>query len=216
MSRSLSAPSLTSGAACRPVADLKSPGLAGHQVAEQLAPVVHWPIGRPQRRRPFVAAHDELEETTGSGVREPSHTEVVNDQQRDGCEFDVACRIDAMPARPSSRRRVQDRRARLYRPQHDLFRVHGELGHVDLDVVLQFRIRFSKRSPRTKYIALPNELLTTAKVDSNRHSRCLPFELDAADRRRRATRGRAGGGPGWMRAPAAGGGAARAWWRRVL
>ena len=35
----------------------------------------------------FVAAHDELEEILGSGVRELSHTEVVDVQQRDGCEF---------------------------------------------------------------------------------------------------------------------------------
>ena len=36
----------------------------GHRrgVAEQLAPVVHEPIGRQQRRRPFVAAHDQLED----------------------------------------------------------------------------------------------------------------------------------------------------------
>ena len=55
-------------------------------VAEELAPIVDGPIRREDRRGAFVAAHDQLEQIFGSGVRELAHAEVVHDEQRDGGE----------------------------------------------------------------------------------------------------------------------------------
>lgn len=56
----------------------------GGGVAEQLAPVIDGSVGRQQRRGPFVAPHDDLEQVLGGRVRELSHPEVVDDEQRDG------------------------------------------------------------------------------------------------------------------------------------
>ena len=53
-------------------------------IAEELAPVIHRAVGRQERGRPLVAAHDHLEEVLGGGVRELAHAEVVDDEQRDG------------------------------------------------------------------------------------------------------------------------------------
>ena len=61
----------------------------GHRggVPEELAPIIHRPIRRQQRRRPFVTAHDQLEEIFGGRVRELTHAEVIDDQQRHGRQF---------------------------------------------------------------------------------------------------------------------------------
>ena len=56
----------------------------GGGVAEQLAPVVDGTVRREQRGGAFVAAHDELEQIFGGGVRQLPHAEIVDDQQRDG------------------------------------------------------------------------------------------------------------------------------------
>jgi hypothetical protein len=58
----------------------------GGRVAEQLAPVLHRAIRGEQRRGPLVAAHDDFQEVLGGGGREPTHAEVVDDEQRDGGE----------------------------------------------------------------------------------------------------------------------------------
>ena len=56
----------------------------GGGVAEQLAPVVDGSIRSEQCRRPLVAAHDDLQEILGGGVRQFAHAEVVDDEQRHG------------------------------------------------------------------------------------------------------------------------------------
>ena len=56
----------------------------GGGVAEQLAPVVDGAVRREERGRALVAAHDELEEVFGGGVRQLPHAEVVDDEQRHG------------------------------------------------------------------------------------------------------------------------------------
>jgi len=57
----------------------------GHRsgVAQELAPVLDGAIGREEGGGPFVAAHDDLEEILGGGVRELAHAEVVDDQEGD-------------------------------------------------------------------------------------------------------------------------------------
>ena len=59
----------------------------GCRIAEKLAPVIHGPIRRQQRRGPFVAAHDQLEEIFGSRVRQLAHAEVIDNQQWHGRQF---------------------------------------------------------------------------------------------------------------------------------
>ena len=59
----------------------------GGGVAEQLAPVVDGSVRRQQRRGALVAAHDELQQILGGGVRQLPHAEVVDDQQRHGGEI---------------------------------------------------------------------------------------------------------------------------------
>ena len=66
-------------------------GRHGRGVAEQLPPVVHGTIRREQRGRPFVAAHDELEEVLGGGVGEPAHAEVIDDEERHGGQLGEVC-----------------------------------------------------------------------------------------------------------------------------
>jgi hypothetical protein len=56
----------------------------GGGVAEELPPVLDWAIGSNQRGRSFVAAHDDLEQILGRGVRQALHPEVVDDEERDG------------------------------------------------------------------------------------------------------------------------------------
>ena len=53
-------------------------------VAEQFAPVVDGPVGSQQSARPFVAAHDDLQQFLGGGQRQLAHSQVVDDQQRHG------------------------------------------------------------------------------------------------------------------------------------
>ena len=52
-----------------------------------LPPIIHGTIRRQRRRRPFVAAHDQLEEIFGGRVRQLAHAEVIDDQQRHGGQF---------------------------------------------------------------------------------------------------------------------------------
>ena len=56
----------------------------GRGVAEELAPVLDRAIRRDQRGGAFVAAHDDLEEILGRGVRQALQPEIVDDQERDG------------------------------------------------------------------------------------------------------------------------------------
>jgi hypothetical protein len=53
----------------------------GGGVAEELPPVFHGTVRCDQRRGALVAAHDDLEEILGRGVREPAHAEIVNEQE---------------------------------------------------------------------------------------------------------------------------------------
>jgi len=59
----------------------------GGRVAEELAPVFHGAIRRDQRGRSLVAAHDDLEEVLGGRVGQPSHAEIVDEQERDGADL---------------------------------------------------------------------------------------------------------------------------------
>ena len=45
----------------------------GGGVSEELSPVVDRPVRGEQRRGPLVAAHDQLEQVFGGGVRQLSH-----------------------------------------------------------------------------------------------------------------------------------------------
>jgi len=60
----------------------------GHRggVAEQLAPVVDGPIRGQDRRRAFVAPHDQFEQIFCGRGRELPHPQIIDDQQRDGAE----------------------------------------------------------------------------------------------------------------------------------
>jgi len=53
-------------------------------VPEQLAPVVYWSIRGQNRRRSFIAAHDELEQVLGGRVWQLPHAQVVDDEERHG------------------------------------------------------------------------------------------------------------------------------------
>lgn len=57
----------------------------GHRggVAEQFAPVIDGSVRRQDRRRAFVAAHDELQQILASGVRQFPHAEIIDDEERD-------------------------------------------------------------------------------------------------------------------------------------
>src|SRR2546425_1414510 len=56
----------------------------GRGVAEELAPVLHGPIRREQRRGALVAPHHDLEEILGRRGRKLPHPEIVDDEQRHG------------------------------------------------------------------------------------------------------------------------------------
>ena len=56
----------------------------GGRVAEELAPVFDGAVRRDEGRGALVAAHHDLQEVLGRGVREPLHAEIVEDQERDG------------------------------------------------------------------------------------------------------------------------------------
>ena len=53
-------------------------------IAQQFAPVLDRTIGCEQRAEAFVAAHDDLQQILGGGMREFAHAEVVDDEQRHG------------------------------------------------------------------------------------------------------------------------------------
>jgi hypothetical protein len=59
----------------------------GGGVAEEFAPVLDGAVGGDQRGRFFVAAHDDLEEILGRGVRQLPHGEIVDHEERDGGEL---------------------------------------------------------------------------------------------------------------------------------
>ncbi len=59
----------------------------GGRIPQELAPIIDGTIRRQQRRRPFVAAHDQLEEVFSGRVRQFTHAEVIDDQQRHGRQF---------------------------------------------------------------------------------------------------------------------------------
>ena len=56
----------------------------GGGIAEEFAPVLHGPVRSEQGRGLLVAAHHDLEEILGGGVRELAHPEIVDDEQGDG------------------------------------------------------------------------------------------------------------------------------------
>src|SRR5215472_5618316 len=58
-------------------------GADGGNIAEQLAPVLHRPVRREQGAGAFIAAHNDLEQILGGGLRQLSHSEVVDDEQGD-------------------------------------------------------------------------------------------------------------------------------------
>ena len=58
----------------------------GRGIAQQLPPVVDGSVRREQGRGPLVAAHDQLQEVFGRGVRQLAHPEVVDDEERDGAQ----------------------------------------------------------------------------------------------------------------------------------
>jgi len=57
----------------------------GRGVVQMVAPAVDGPVLREERRGAFAAAHDDLQEVLGSGVRELPHAELVDDEQRHAC-----------------------------------------------------------------------------------------------------------------------------------
>src|SRR5262249_37517935 len=57
-------------------------GTHGGDIAQQFAPVLDRAVGSQQRAETFVAAHDNLQQILGGGVRELAHAEVVEDEQR--------------------------------------------------------------------------------------------------------------------------------------
>ncbi len=59
----------------------------GGGVAKQLAPVIDRAVRREQRGGPLVAPHDQFEEILGRGVRQLSHAEVIDDEQRHRTQF---------------------------------------------------------------------------------------------------------------------------------
>ena len=61
----------------------------GHRgrVAEELPPVINRTVRREQGGRPLVAAHDDLKQVFGGGVRELPHAEVINDEQGNAGEL---------------------------------------------------------------------------------------------------------------------------------
>ena len=54
----------------------------GRGVAEELGPLVDRAVRGEERARAFVAAHHELEQILGGGLRQLAQAEVVDDEQR--------------------------------------------------------------------------------------------------------------------------------------
>lgn len=63
-------------------------GADGGGIAEQAAPVFHRAIGSQQSAAAFVAAHDDFQQILGGGVGQFTHSEVVEDEQRNGGDGD--------------------------------------------------------------------------------------------------------------------------------
>jgi len=61
----------------------------GHRggVTQELAPVVDWAVRGQDRRGPFVATHDEVEEVLGRRVWELAHAQIIDDQQGHGSQL---------------------------------------------------------------------------------------------------------------------------------
>src|SRR2546430_4216037 len=59
----------------------------GGGIAEQLAPIVDGSIGRQQRGRALVTAHDDFQEIFRRRVRQLPHTEIIDDEQWHGRKF---------------------------------------------------------------------------------------------------------------------------------
>ena len=55
----------------------------GGVIPEEFSPVIDGPVRGEDGGGPFVAAHDELQEIFGGGVRELAHAEVIDDEQGD-------------------------------------------------------------------------------------------------------------------------------------
>jgi len=53
-------------------------GADGSHVAKQFAPVFDWTIGRQQRAKTLVAAHDDFEQILGRGVWQLAHSKIVD------------------------------------------------------------------------------------------------------------------------------------------
>ena len=63
-------------------------------VPEELSPVVDRSVRGEDRGGALVAAHDELEQVLGGSVRDLSHAEIVDDEQRHGGElFEVGTTV---------------------------------------------------------------------------------------------------------------------------
>ena len=59
-------------------------GADGGDIAEQFTPVLNGTVGGKQRAEALVAAHDDFQQILGGGVWEFTHSEVVDNEQRDG------------------------------------------------------------------------------------------------------------------------------------
>ena len=58
----------------------------GGTIAEQLAPVFHWPVRRNQRAGSLIASHDDFQQFLGCGQWQLAHSHVVDDEKRHGGE----------------------------------------------------------------------------------------------------------------------------------
>src|ERR1700744_2126920 len=65
-------------------------GADSSDITEQFAPVLNRAVGCEQCAEAFVAAHDDLQQILGGGMRKLAHTEIVNDKQWDsGYRFHI-------------------------------------------------------------------------------------------------------------------------------
>ena len=53
----------------------------GGTIAQQLAPVLHWPVRRNQGAGSLVASHDDFQQFLGGRERQFFHAEIVDDKQ---------------------------------------------------------------------------------------------------------------------------------------
>ena len=61
-------------------------GADGGHIGEQFAPVIDGAVGGQQSAGALVAAHDDFEQVLGSGLRQLTHAEVVDDEQSDSSD----------------------------------------------------------------------------------------------------------------------------------